>query len=109
MQWIPIRLPLVLAFAVAGCISTVGGNERALFYSAGASMQKQPVGAGWYVHLPWNRYVVYDLRWKEHHEQIHLHTKDGLHLDLEWRWSCDRSPTSSKSSMSRSVPTSTAS
>ena len=38
---------------------------------------------GWYFHLPWNRYVIYDLRWKEHHEQIHLHTKDGLHLDLE--------------------------
>jgi regulator of protease activity HflC (stomatin/prohibitin superfamily) len=83
MQWMPLKLPILLAFVVAGCISTVGGNERALFYSAGAGMQRQPVGAGWYVHLPWNRYVVYDLRWKEHHEQIHLHTKDGLHLDLE--------------------------
>ncbi len=67
----------------AGCISVVDGNERALFYSAGDGMTKQPVGPGWYFHLPWNHYIVYDMRWKEHHEQIHMHTKDGLHLDVE--------------------------
>ena len=22
----------------------------------------------WYFHLPWNHFVIYDLRWKEHHE-----------------------------------------
>jgi regulator of protease activity HflC (stomatin/prohibitin superfamily) len=76
-------LAVTLATLAPACISTVGGNERALFYSAGDGMQKTPVGSGWYFHLPWNRYVIYDLRWKEHHEPIHLHTKDGLHLDLE--------------------------
>jgi regulator of protease activity HflC (stomatin/prohibitin superfamily) len=78
-----VKLALALAAASSACISAVGGNERALFYSAGSGMQKAPVGPGWYFHLPWNHYVIYDLRWKEHHEQIHLHTKDGLHLDLE--------------------------
>jgi regulator of protease activity HflC (stomatin/prohibitin superfamily) len=76
------RAVLVVAL-VTGCVSTVRGNERALFYSAGWGMSKSPVGPGWYFHLPWNHYVTYDLRWKQHAEQIHLHTKDGLHLDVE--------------------------
>ncbi len=78
-----VRLLAVVLCLASGCISVVNGNERALFYSAGSGMTKQPIGPGWYFHLPWNRYVMYDLRWKEHHEQIHLHTKDGLHLDVE--------------------------
>ena len=79
-----VRAALVAACALApACITTVGGNERALFYSASGGMDKDPVGPGWYWHLPWNHYVVYDLRWKQHTEQVHLHTKDGLHLDLE--------------------------
>jgi regulator of protease activity HflC (stomatin/prohibitin superfamily) len=76
----PLAVVLCL---VSGCISVVDGHERALFFSAGGGMTKQPIGPGWYFHLPWNHYVMYDLRWKEHHEQIHLHTKDGLHLDVE--------------------------
>ena len=79
-----VRAVLVAACALApACITTVGGNERALFYSAGNGMDKQPVGPGWYWHLPWNHYVVYDLRWKQHTEAIHLHTRDGLHLDVD--------------------------
>lgn len=74
----------VLLAAAPGCfISTVGGHERALFYSAGGGLHARPVGPGWYFHLPWNHYEKYDLRWHEHSEQIHLHTKDGLHLDLD--------------------------
>ena len=78
-----MRSILILATLAVGCVSTVGGNERALFYSASGGMQKATFGPGWYWHLPWNHYVVYDLRWREHREQIHLHTRDGLHLDLE--------------------------
>jgi len=74
---------LLLILCLPACISVVGGNERGLFYRASAGMTKAPVGPGWYFHLPWNHYVIYDLRWKEHHESIHLHTKDGLHLDVE--------------------------
>lgn len=74
---------VAVAVALCGCISSIGGNERALFYSARSGMSKQPVGPGWYFHLPWNHYEVYDLRWKQHAEQIHMHTKDGLHLDVE--------------------------
>jgi regulator of protease activity HflC (stomatin/prohibitin superfamily) len=73
----------LLLLCLPACISVVGGNERALFYGAASGMHKTPVGPGWYFHLPWNHFVVYDLRWKEHHESIHLHTKDGLHLDIE--------------------------
>jgi prohibitin 1 len=74
---------VALAAAIPACISSVGGNERALFYSASGGMSKQTVGSGWKWHLPWNHYEIYDMRWKEHHESIHLHTKDGLHLDVE--------------------------
>ena len=79
-----VRAALIAACALApACVTTVSGNERALFYSAGNGMDRSPVGPGWYWHLPWNHYVVYDLRWKQHTEQVHLHTRDGLHLDLE--------------------------
>jgi regulator of protease activity HflC (stomatin/prohibitin superfamily) len=78
-----VKLLAVMLYLASGCVSVVAGHERALFYSAGGGMTKQPIGPGWYFHLPWNHYVMYDLRWKEHHEQIHLHTKDGLHLDVE--------------------------
>jgi regulator of protease activity HflC (stomatin/prohibitin superfamily) len=79
-----VRAAVVAACLLASaCITTVGGNERALFYSASGGLQKQTIGPGWYWHLPWNHYVVYDLRWKQHTESIHMHTKDGLHLDVD--------------------------
>jgi regulator of protease activity HflC (stomatin/prohibitin superfamily) len=83
---VSVMRAIAVAAALAsapGCISVVGGNERALFYSATGGMTKTPIGPGWYFHLPWNHFVVYDLRWKEHHEPIHMHTKDGLHLDVD--------------------------
>jgi regulator of protease activity HflC (stomatin/prohibitin superfamily) len=45
-------------------------------------MQREPVGSGRHWHWPWNRYVKYDLRWKHHWEDIHIHSRDGLHVDL---------------------------
>ncbi|HUJ60822.1 MAG TPA: SPFH domain-containing protein [Kofleriaceae bacterium] len=83
---------LAVAVALSGCVAAVGGNERALFYSAGGGMQKSAVGPGWYWHLPWNHYEIYDIRWKEHHEQIHMHTRDGLHLDVEIAVVCRPTP-----------------
>ena len=77
--------PSVIAlcvFALAGCATVVHGNERALFYSTSDGLDKQVVGPGWHWHLPWNHYVKYDLRWKQHQEEIHVHSVDGLHLNL---------------------------
>ena len=68
--------------ASAGCATVVSGNERALFYSASGGLAKTPVNPGWYWHLPWNHYVTYDMRWKQHQEEIHIHTVDGLHLNV---------------------------
>lgn len=73
---------LILCLALAGCATVVRGNERALFYSTSDGLSHQPVGPGWHWHLPWNHYVKYDLRWKQHQEEIHIHSVDGLHLDL---------------------------
>lgn len=79
-----VRAAIVAACALTpACVSVVGGNERALLYTASGGMSKTPIGPGWYWHLPWNHYVKYDLRWKQHTEQIHMHTKDGLHLDVD--------------------------
>jgi regulator of protease activity HflC (stomatin/prohibitin superfamily) len=80
---VKILRAVALATALPACVSSVAGNERALFFSAGGGMAKQTEGPGWKWHLPWNHYEIYDLRWKDHHESIHMHTKDGLHLDVE--------------------------
>ncbi|MHB8417172.1 MAG: SPFH domain-containing protein [Myxococcales bacterium] len=73
-----------LALACAsGCATVVSGNERALYFPASGTVHRQPLGSGWYSHWPWNRFVVYDLRWTSHVEQIHIHSKDGLHMDID--------------------------
>jgi regulator of protease activity HflC (stomatin/prohibitin superfamily) len=73
----------VLCLALAGCAAVVSGNERALFYSAGSGMSKESVSPGWYWHWPWNHYEIYDIRWTSHREEIHIHSKDNLHLNLD--------------------------
>jgi regulator of protease activity HflC (stomatin/prohibitin superfamily) len=69
--------------ALAGCATVVEGHERALFYSASSGLSHEPVGSGWYWHWPWNDYITYDLRWTSHKEGIHIHSKDGLHMDID--------------------------
>ena len=69
--------------SLAGCATVVEGHERALFYSASQGLSKEPVGSGWYWHLPWNDYITYDLRWTSHKEEIHIHSKDGLHMNID--------------------------
>jgi regulator of protease activity HflC (stomatin/prohibitin superfamily) len=76
------RLIAVLGVLVGGC-ATVDNNERALFYSAGNGLNPSPVTSGWHWHWPWNHYVFYDVRWTSHTEQIHIHSKDGLHMDID--------------------------
>ena len=71
------------ALTVFGCATVVDGHQRALFYSASHGMNPQPVGSGWYWHWPWNSYVKYDLRWTSHREEIHIHSRDGLHMNLD--------------------------
>jgi regulator of protease activity HflC (stomatin/prohibitin superfamily) len=74
---------ILLAAALSGCATVVEGHERALFYSARKGLSHEPVGGGWYWHWPWNDYITYDLRWSSHKEQIHIHSKDGLHMDID--------------------------
>lgn len=69
-----------LVASAAGCISVVGNNERGLLYKASGETAKSAVGPGWYWRLPWNKYVMYDTRWKRYEEQIDVRTKDGLHI-----------------------------
>jgi regulator of protease activity HflC (stomatin/prohibitin superfamily) len=72
----------VVALVFSGCATVVEGHEKALYYSAGKGMSAEPFPSGWYWHLPWNDYVKYDLRWTSHEEKIHIHSKDGLHMDI---------------------------
>lgn len=79
-----LRLFAVCTLGVlGGCATVVAGHERALYYSAGSGMNAEPVGPGWHWHLPWNGYLIYDLRWTSHKEDIHIHSRDGLHMDLD--------------------------
>jgi regulator of protease activity HflC (stomatin/prohibitin superfamily) len=74
---------LLFTTAVSGCATVVQGHERALFYSASKGLAHEPVASGWYWHWPWNDYITYDLRWTSHTEGIHIHSKDGLHMDID--------------------------
>lgn len=65
-----------------GCATVIEGHERALYYSASQGLMKEPVPSGWHWHLPWNTYRVYDLRFDSHQEEVHIHSKDNLHLNV---------------------------
>jgi regulator of protease activity HflC (stomatin/prohibitin superfamily) len=69
--------------SLSGCATVVEGHERALFYSASHGLSHEPVPSGWYWHWPWNDYITYDLRWSSHKEEIHIHSKDGLHMNID--------------------------
>jgi len=75
--WVLALLPLW------GCATVVEGHERALYYSAREGLSPEPVPSGLYWHLPWNGYLKYDLRWTSHKEEIHIHSKDGLHMNID--------------------------
>ena len=66
-----------------GCATIVEGHEKALFYSAKTGMDPAPQPPGWYWHAPWNNYLKYDMRWSSHKEEIHIHSKDGLHMNID--------------------------
>jgi regulator of protease activity HflC (stomatin/prohibitin superfamily) len=86
-----IRLSSICALASAiaatstfsGCATVVEGHECALFYSARNGLSREPVPSGWYWHWPWNDFITYDLRWTSHKEEIHIHSKDGLHMNID--------------------------
>jgi regulator of protease activity HflC (stomatin/prohibitin superfamily) len=83
-----LRFTFATALAAAlctlsGCATVVEGHERALFWSAGHGMTREPLPSGWYWHAPWNSVIKYDMRWTSHKEEIHLHSKDGLHLNVD--------------------------
>ena len=67
----------------AGCATIVDGHQRALFFSLGTGLSREPVGSGLYWHWPWNDYITYDLRWTPHKERVDVTSKDGLHLNLD--------------------------
>jgi len=74
---------LLVSLGASGCATVVEGHERALFYSASRGLSREPVAGGWYWHWPWNDYITYDLRWSSHKEEIHIHSKDGLHMNID--------------------------
>jgi regulator of protease activity HflC (stomatin/prohibitin superfamily) len=76
-------LCLVSLITGAGCLTTVQGHQRALFFSTGSGLGKDPVRSGSYWHMPWNEYVVYDMRWTLRKEQVDVTSKDGLHLNID--------------------------
>src|SRR5262245_61466328 len=86
----PIR-PLFLSISVlaatagaaSGCATVVAGHERAQFCSTSHGLSRASVGSGVHWHWPWNDYITYDLRWASHKEEIHIHSKDGLHMNID--------------------------
>ncbi len=71
------------ALSATGCATVVAGNERAIYFDTHTGAHHDSVGSGWYWHWPWNTFTTYDLRWTSHQEAIHIHSKDGLHMDID--------------------------
>lgn len=69
-------------FSITGCATIIDGHERGLYYSAGSGLHKETVASGWHWHAPWNNYRVYDMRFDSHNEEVHIHSKDNLHLNV---------------------------
>ena len=81
--FLSISVLTATACAASGCATVVEGHERALFYSTSHGLSKESVGSGVHWHWPWNDYITYDLRWTSHKEEIHIHSKDGLHMNID--------------------------
>ena len=77
-----VSLCIAVVAVLSGCATVVEGHERALYFSASQGLQKDLVDSGWHFHLPWNQYRVYDMRWAAHAEDVHIHSRDNLHLDV---------------------------
>ncbi len=78
-----LAVGLVCLSLSTGCATIVEGHERALFYSSKSGLAPETVPSGWHWHAPWNGYFKYDMRWDSHKEEIHIHSKDGLHMNID--------------------------
>ncbi len=90
-----IGLILLLTFSNATFLTIEAGEAGVLFKRFGAGLDKETVyGQGFHVIAPWNKMFVYDVRIKEHFEQMEVLSKNGLTIKVDL--SCRYNPIAQK-------------
>jgi regulator of protease activity HflC (stomatin/prohibitin superfamily) len=85
-------LILLLTFSNATFVTIDAGEQGVLFKKFGGGLEKDKIyGQGFHVIAPWNTLFVYDVRLKEHFEQMQVLSKNGLTIkvDLSCRYRPD--------------------
>lgn len=90
-----IGLILLLTFSNATFMTIEAGEAGVLFKRFGSGLDKETIyGQGFHVIAPWNKMFVYDVRIKEHFEQMEVLSKNGLTIKVDL--SCRYNPMSEK-------------
>ena len=76
-------LILILTFSNATFVTIDAGKQGVLFEKFGGGLQKDEIyGQGFHVVAPWNTLFIYDVRLKEHFEQMQVLSKNGLTIKV---------------------------
>lgn len=79
-----IGLIVLLTFSNATFLTIEAGEAGVLFKRFGDGLDKETVyGQGFHVIAPWNKMFVYDVRIKEHFEQMEVLSKNGLTIKVD--------------------------
>jgi regulator of protease activity HflC (stomatin/prohibitin superfamily) len=90
-----IGLILLLSFSNATFLTIEAGESGILFKRFGGGLEKETVyGQGFHIIAPWNKMYVYDVRIKEHFEQMEVLSKNGLTIKVDL--SCRYNPIAQK-------------
>lgn len=73
-------LVLLAASLVTGCATVRPGERGILFRPYKHDAPLEALGPGTYPKKPWNKVVVYDLRWQTAQEKTDVQTSDKLHM-----------------------------
>lgn len=79
-------IPVISLFLIlTGCAASIvdPGNLGLMWRPWSSGLDRQEVhedGVVW--HWPWNNIIEYEVKWKNYREQIHILTKDDLHMEV---------------------------
>ena len=77
-------LILFLGFSNATFHTVKAGEAGVLFHTLGDGLDKENIyGQGFHVIAPWNTLFIYDVRFKEHFEQMAVLSKNGLTIKVD--------------------------
>lgn len=75
-------LVLVAMGLTTGCATVNPGQRGILFRPYKHDAPLEPLSPGTYANKPWNKVIVYDLRWRTAQEKTDVQTSDKLHMEV---------------------------